>query len=254
MTPSTPNDLYDALIVSWEQQQDGYVRHRGQRFEIVLDALSYTRPGWNTVLDIGGGLGSFSKRILERFPEIRVWTLDYDPALLELARHNLRSFGSRSVVIEADLRDPTWPTKLDDTTPEAIVSSTALHWLSGAQLVALYQTLATVLAEGGAFFNADHLSCGGRTFLGAASAADDSRQQQAAFTADVPNWDGWWAQARAVTALAEHVAERDRRFAGTGDNLDPTPTLHTEALRVAGFAETGTIWQYFDDHIVYGVR
>lgn len=30
--------------------------------------------------------------------------------------------------------------------------------------------------------------------------------------------------------------------------------LHTEALRVAGFTGVGTVWQYFDDYLVYGVR
>ena len=35
----------------------------------------------------------------------------------------------------------------------------------------------------------------------------------------------------------------------------PKVTLgfHLESLRGAGFVETGTVWQYLDDHVVYGV-
>ena len=72
------------IISLWERQQDAYVAHRAQRFNIMLDAISYTHPEVRLVLDIGGGLGSFSKLILQHFPNATVLTLDYDPALLKL--------------------------------------------------------------------------------------------------------------------------------------------------------------------------
>ncbi|MQA07889.1 MAG: methyltransferase domain-containing protein [Pseudonocardiaceae bacterium] len=252
---TTPPQLLDTLIESWERQQDAYVNHRAERFGIILDALGYARPELRTVLDIGGGLGSFSKLILERFPRSKVLTLDYDPAMLELARHNLRDYGDRSAIIEANLLDPAWPDALGDEKPDAIVSSTALHWLPTGKLIALYKRLATVLGQGGVFFNADHLSHSAPgSFFHTVSTADDTRQQQLAFAEEVPNWDGWWEQFRAVDGFVDLIAERDRRFSDAPENLETTPTLHTEALHVAGFTETGTLWQYFDDHIIYGIR
>lgn len=245
----------DDLIEAWERQQDAYVNHRAGRFEVILDALTYTRPDLKTVLDLGGGLGSFSELVLRRFPGARVFTVDYDPALLRLARHNLREYGDRSVVIEADLSDPGWPATLAGAVPDAVVSSTALHWLPTDKLVALYGALGKILGPGGVFFNADHLSSEvSGSFFRDASAADDKRQQQIGFSAGVPDWDGWWSALRARDEFAELVALRDRRFAAAPENLDATPALHTEALRVAGFGETGTLWQYFDDYVVFGVR
>jgi trans-aconitate methyltransferase len=250
----TSTHVPDTLIESWERQQDAYVNHREQRFAVILDTLEHARPGLDTVLDVGGGLGSFSKLILERFPSVRVITLDYDPALLELARHNLRDFADRSTIVEANLLDVAWPDALAGTAPDAVVSSTALHWLPGGGLVTLYGQLAEVLAEGGVFFNADHLShARPGSLFHAASRADDARQQSMGFAAGVPDWDGWWRRLRAADGFAELVAERDRRFDSSA-NADSTATFHTEALRVAGFAESGTIWQYFDDFVVYGVR
>lgn len=245
----------DTLISAWESQQEAYIRHRTQRFGIVLDALAHARPELKTVLDIGAGLGSFSKLILARFPEANVLTLDYDPALLQLARHNLADHPDRVTIIEADLRVPDWPERIGVDKVDAVVSSTALHWLPTDKLVRLYQALAGVLADGGLFFNADHLSHPTGTFFQQVSALDDQAAQQDAFGSGVQDWDGWWKQLRETDGFAELVAERDRRFAEDApENLDTTPVLHTEALRVAGFTEVGTVWQYFDDYVVYGVR
>jgi trans-aconitate methyltransferase len=263
---TTSPRVLDELIETWERQQDAYVRHRAQRFGIVLDALQYSRPDVETVLDIGGGLGSFTKLILERFSSARVITLDNDPALLELARHNLRAHAERVTIVEANLLDEMWPDALGGVVPDAVVSSTALHWLPSGGLVTLYGQLGKLLPPGGLVFNADHLSHSAPgSFFHTVSTSDDARQQESGFAAGVPDWKAWWTRLRDVDPFAELVAERDRRFASTGpsfwsptsdgaDNLDVTATLHTEALRVAGFAESGTIWQYFDDFVVYGVR
>ena len=252
---TTPPDRLTALIEAWEQQQDAYVNRRSQRFGVILDALEYARPDPHLVLDIGGGLGSFSKLLLDRFARAKVVTLDYDPAMLELARLNLRGYGERSVVIEANLIDGAWPETLGDDRPDVVVSSTALHWLPTDKLVAVYQQLAGLLAPGALFFNADHLSSSTPgSFFHTVSTADDARQQRAAFSLGVPDWDAWWDRVRAVEALAEQVIKRDRRFSSAVENLDTTPALHLEVLRVAGFRESGTLWQLFDDYVVYGVR
>lgn len=251
----TPSAYLDELITSWEAQQAAYIRHRDQRFDIILDALSYARPDMRSVLDLGAGLGSFSKRILQRFPDVTVRALDYDPALLALARHNLAGYLDRVTFVEADLRDSGWQDAIGDDRPDAIVSSTALHWLHTDHLVHLYVTLAGVLGSGGLFFNADHMSHPAGAVLAQLSTADDQAVQQAAFGSGVPDWDGWWKLLRETEGFADLVAERDRRFADRSpENPDTSPVLHAETLRVAGFGEAGTAWQYFDDYVVYGVR
>ncbi|WP_447712386.1 class I SAM-dependent methyltransferase [Mycobacterium sp. C31M] len=254
MSAVIPSSVLDDLIESWEHQQTAYIRHRAQRFEVILDAVSYARTDVRTLLDIGAGPGSFSKRILERFPESTVHALDYDPALLALARHNLAGHADRVTLVEADLRNPDWAAEIG-IKPDVVVSSTALHWLPTGKLVALYQALADLLERGALFFNADHLSHPIGTFFHQVGTLDDEHSQREAFSAGVPDWNDWWSRLRGTEGFADLVAERDRRFTDDApENLDTTATLHTEALRVAGFAETGTAWQYFDDYVVYGVR
>nr|WP_233613663.1 class I SAM-dependent methyltransferase [Leucobacter edaphi] len=244
------------LIAAWEAQQNAYVANRAERFGIVLDAIAYARPGVRTILDAGGGLGSFSRLILERFPEVRVATLDIDPALLSLASANLSEFGDRSLIVDADLVNDDWPAALEGWLPEIVVSSTALHWLPSGNLVSLYERLARLLPEGGLFFNADHLPLSREgSFFQRVSWADDARQQ-GAFAEGVPDWDAWWQRFAELDGFAEVIAEREARFAAKGneEHLDVSPAFHTVSLRVAGFGESGTLWQHFDDYVVYGVR
>lgn len=255
MTTTIDADRLDSLIASWELQQDAYVADRAGRFAVAIDALSYARPDAATIVDLAAGLGSFSKLVLQRFPDARVVAIDYDPALLSLARHNLREFVDRVRVVEADLMDPAWTRVIDQERPDGFVSSTALHWLPTGRLAALYEELAGALPSGGIVLNADHLSLSAEgSVIRAVCEADDSRQQEASFGAGAQAWDTWWDTLRAEPGFAELVAERDRRFAGSSSPRDTTAAFHVEALRVGGFTEAGTLWQRFDDYVVYAVR
>ena len=57
--------------------------------------------------------------------------------------------------MRVDLRKKRW-TDIVGGPFDAIVSATALHWLSPAQLGRLYKQFAGILKPGGIFLNADH--------------------------------------------------------------------------------------------------
>jgi SAM-dependent methyltransferase len=259
-------DAISHLIRRWDDQQAAYITHREQRFDIMLDVIAHVcaaTPGLEsdgtglTALDLACGPGSLSQRILERFPRARVIGIDYDPVLLALAGAWLGArYGDRFTALDADLAEPGWEAELPERTTHVAVSSTALHWLEPAQLVALYATLGIVLPPDGVFMDADHLRFHPATqpLLSALSAADDERTQHAAHSQGVQTWDEWWTDAVALRELGRHKAERDRRFA----DRPPTPhaplELHLSALRTAGFSETGVIWRHYDDVVVLGRR
>ncbi|WP_461171207.1 class I SAM-dependent methyltransferase [Arthrobacter sp. Z1-15] len=259
-------DAIEDLIRRWDDQQAAYITHREQRFEVMLDVIAHvceTTPGLEpdgaglTALDLACGPGSLSQRILERFPRARVIGIDYDPVLLALAGTWLSTrYGDRFTALDADLAAPGWEAGLPEGSLHTAVSSTALHWLEPAQLVALYATLRTVLPPDGVFMDADHLRYDPTTqhLLSELAAADDERTQHASYSQGVQTWDEWWADAIALPALARHTDERDRRFA----DRPPTPhaplELHLSALRTAGFSETGVIWRHYDDVVVLGRR
>lgn len=56
-------------------------------------------------LDMGGGTGEWSRRILERFPESSGVLVDYSENMLGIAEKKLNSFGQRIKIINEDIND-----------------------------------------------------------------------------------------------------------------------------------------------------
>ena len=64
-------------------------------------ALQGLRPE-GEVLEIGAGSGAMSAELLKRFPGIRVTATDYDPQMVDAARHGLARWPDRAVASRAD--------------------------------------------------------------------------------------------------------------------------------------------------------
>lgn len=249
---------YDGLVERWDVQQAAYVADREKRFDAICDVLELDHDGEFTVVDLACGPGSLSIRIAQRFENARVIGIDFDPMLLHLANDQGTRFGDRVRFIDADLTGESWPAILSrhfDGPVDAFVSSTALHWLTPAQLLAVYSTAYGLLTPGGVLLNGDHLRFDHRTpRIKAWAQAHDEQTQQQAFTEGAPAWDQWWSELRSLPEMADLERERDRRFAGR-DGMPPTAVdFHLAGLAQAGFAEVGTLWQLLDDYVVYGAK
>jgi SAM-dependent methyltransferase len=243
----------------WEDQQRHMVLRREERFEVMLAVAAATLGHVPIhVLDLACGTASISQRGLERYPAARFVAQDLDPLLLAIGQANLGDAGRRLSWVRADLRQADWMDPLREFAPfDAVLTSTALHWLTGTDVLRIYRDLATITEPGGVFLNADRLPAGpppGRI----AQATEALRKEQiAALQVREPaeSWSTWWDAAEAEPAFAELIAERNRLFE---DNPSPrdllTSAFHQEALAMAGFAETGVVWRYLDYAVVLGVR
>jgi hypothetical protein len=142
---------------------------------------------------------------------------------------------------------------------DAVVSTTALHWLSAAELRELYVTLAGLLRPGGLFLDGDHLHVDetANPVLGRLERALEEREAGRRYpdghAGRAENWDEWWQAAAADPALAEAVAERSRGLVHHG-NEGAQFAAHASALRAAGFAEVGTLWQRGSSQVLCAVR
>ncbi|PZF38647.1 MULTISPECIES: trans-aconitate 2-methyltransferase [unclassified Curtobacterium] len=242
-----------ALLASWDTQQAAYITHREQRFAVMLDVVDHVVPRGGVVLDLASGPGSISQRIIARRPDVTCIAVDYDPVLLELGRTALA--GQPVRFVDADLWDRDWTTGLDGVVPDAVLSSTALHWLPSDVLSRVYNDLGSLLAPGGVVMNADHLRhLDGRTLFAELSDLDDVRTQQTDRAAGALDWDQWFAEVTAVERYGRLVAERERRFEHRPPNPELSLDFHVAALEVAGFAEVGPVWQYLDDFVVLARR
>lgn len=246
-----------AWVRSWDRQQERYMADREERFQVIADVVEATvdRPD-PLVVDLGCGPGSLGARILDRLPGARVVGADSDPVLLGLAagaygdRENLR-------VVDTDLRTVGWTAALRlDRPADAVVSTTALHWLHTDELGRLYRDVADLLRPGGVFADGDHVFAGperpGLDALGRAVRA--ARAVRAGVEQDAEAWKRWWDEIEADPELADLVAERGRRPLDHNMGSDGYYDVRMRLLAEAGFAEAGTIWQCGDDRVLVALR
>jgi SAM-dependent methyltransferase len=247
---------WNSWLERWDRQQSSYMEDRERRFSVMFDALQAIGPP-TLALDLACGPGSLSSRLLDRFPGSRVVAVDYDPVLLRIGKETLARFDRRMSWVEGDLRGDSWTRSLPSGRFDAILSTTALHWLSEEELTRLYRSLPGLLRPGGVFLNGDHLRYeADQTGLDAvARSASAARRARRTASGGAESWDDWWKRLSAEPGLREQFAERGRRFPGSHHREENLSTsTHERALRSAGFTEVGTIWQEFDDRVLMAIR
>jgi SAM-dependent methyltransferase len=258
---TTPGTDWENWQHQWDAQQEAYLPDREQRFAAMLDAVEASgattdAPAAPRVLDLAGGTGSISRRVLWRFPQASTVVLDIDAALLAIARGTFAG-DPRVQVLPADLGDENWLTALDPTDRfDAVLTATALHWLPENRVAGVYAEARTLLRPGGVFINADYMPDPGLGSLTDGLATVERRVRDSRWANGVLSWESWWESMRADPALAGPTAERDAFYAARrGD--DHTEWLassawHLEAMRAGGYAETGLVWRGLLDAAVTG--
>jgi SAM-dependent methyltransferase len=260
--PELDRDTARDWIERWDRQQEESLPDREDRFTALIDAVEEgTGRADPLVLDIGCGPGSLAVRLLARLPRATVIGVDADPVSLALGRAAHSGVPGLRFA-DLDLRVPGWSSRLGldqkRPAPDAAVSTTALHWLPEPDLRALYAELASILRPGGLLLDGDHFALDAKKSptLARLDLALRRREDQRRFPGGHPeSWSAWWEAAAADAALAGHVAERQRRRveAGHHDSESTQLAIHVAALKAAGFAEIGTLWQRGDNRLLCGV-
>jgi SAM-dependent methyltransferase len=247
-----------AWIERWDAQQQEYLPDREDRFTAIIDAVEEIagRPD-PLVLDLGSGPGSLAVRLLRRLPQATVLAIDADPLTLALGRAAFADTAGLEFR-DLDLRAAGWSAGLClDRRPDAAVSTTALHWLTQPALAALYAELAGLLRPGGVLLDGDHFGeDDDAPVLRRLDRALLEREERRRFPAGHgESWTDWWAAAAADPALAPLHAERTARRVDAEHHGSPAGRLsvHEDALRAAGFAEVGTLWQRGENRVLCGV-
>ena len=248
---------WQSWLQRWDIQQTGYLSDREARFNAMLDVLDALLPETFVALDLACGPGAISQRLLARFPHARCVAVDLDPVLLTMGQSVLGTMGGRLRWVTADLTTAEWSAEFGETQFDAVLSTTALHWLAAEHLVRLYRQLGQLVRPGGVVLNGDHMKFrpSMETFQRVADTAKARRQEEAFTRRGVEDWTAWWQALSAEPALQDLFAERERRFAWKAEERHiPIFDVHEAALRDAGFREVGVIWQNMDNRVLMAVR
>lgn len=226
----------------------------------MLDLLEARLGTRFRALDLGSGPGSLSARILRRFPSARVVAVDFDPVVLRVGEGALGSHGGQLEWIRAKLGEPGWVDSLPRRKYDAALSSTALHWLRPPELTRLYLDLSRLVRKGGVFLNGDHLPWGASEPQLASLGSSILRLR---FPHEPPTkkrtaWRRWWEDARRVPALESAFLQHDRlygrRWGSRPPRADLSMNFHVRQLKRAGFRRVTTVWQDFENRVLYAVR
>ena len=259
-TPARQVDWADWLR-RWDAQQSLHMTTREERFEVMLDALEATVGSDIVALDLACGPGAISQRLLARFPNARTFAVDLDPVLLAIGQGAVGTVDGRLTWIEENLNEPEWADRLSDRLAgrqlDAVLSSTALHWLAPGTLARVYRELGQLMRPGGVFLNADHMMYAPDrpTIRELAVGTRQRRREAVQDDGKAEDWERWWQAIQAEPALQDLVAERERRF-GWRDRKWVNASLDFQmgALKDAGFRETDVIWQRLDNRVLMAVR
>lgn len=247
---------WQALLKSWDAQQESFNPDREREFTAMLDALGAAVRRKFTALDLGCGPGSLSARLLRRFPAARVIAIDYDPVTLRIGEGALGNFDGRLTWVDAKLGVRGWTDRLPRRRIDAAISTTALHWLPEAGLRSLYRDLGRLLPHGGVFLNGDYLPWGreSRGLSRLARKVWDRRFPSRAQGGEWKEWSRWWENAAKIPALRPLLLERKRRAAAHPKHAEAPLAVHLDALKRAGFQEVDVVWQVFGNRVLFARR
>ena len=238
--------------------QEGYIATREGRFSRMFDIIGAGLPARFRALDLGCGPGSLSVRLLRRFPSARVVAIDHDPLMLALGRAGYGTFNGRLTWVDADLRKEGWSRHIPQARGfDAVVSTTALHWLTPTRLGWVYREARSVLRRGGILLNGDKAPIDGRVKSLAERCERALQDSQHAYSQEHPSegWETWWANIERMPSMTELLAERKRRYGSESHHEDALPASgHLARLRRAGFREAEVLWRDLSNVVIVALK
>jgi ubiquinone/menaquinone biosynthesis C-methylase UbiE len=213
---------------------------RPRQLEVLLRVLHFAPREPRRFLDLGAGDAVLLATALEAYPQATGVAVDFSPLMLEQARQRLAKFGERATTVEADLQSSDWKGSIHGPF-DAVLSGFAIHHLTHARKRTLYQEIYDLLAEGGTFLNAEHVSSPTpRTEKMFDDAMTDHLLQR--------------RQERGEQVTREQVHREFLERPDRAANILASVEEQCQWLRDIGFKEVDCFWKYFELAVLGGMR
>lgn len=244
-------------VESWELQQNLEIRGREDRFSFMFGVVGHYSGRKARILDLACGPGSLGGRFTKRFSGATSAGVDYDPVLLHLARNYAGYDHRRMNFVEANLGTPQWVEALGSQKFDAVMSTTALHWLPEASLKRVYAEIHGIMGDRGIFLNGDHLypSGEGQDFRDLFNDMRHEYQESQKEIGTGMTWFKWWEELGKEVEFRPLLEERKKRYPDADRHSHPiTLEQHMGFLRDAGFRAVGVGWQDLDNRVLIAMK
>lgn len=209
---------FDEIIVKLIPYYDNMVT-------ALLTAIPFGEDEEFTVIDLGCGTGTISKRLKESFPKAKITCLDFAEKMIEMTKGKLGSAEDIDYLVE-DFTKFEFKQSYD-----VVISSLALHHLlSDEDKRVFYEKIYANLRQGGLFFNADVVL-----------ASTDKLQER--------YMERWVEYMNRTVPLKEIESEWLPKY-----RAEDVPTQLMKQLKwleEIGYSDVDVVWKYFN-FAVYG--
>ncbi|MHC5065274.1 MAG: class I SAM-dependent methyltransferase [Planctomycetota bacterium] len=199
---------------------DSLIRRAVPDYDEMLQRLDANLPaGLQRILELGCGTGNFTLRLVARYPEARITSVDAAAEMLELTRRRVAETGKGAgfETLMTNFEEIDLPHSGFDL----VASCISLHHVRDK--AALFESLHQLLAPGGYFIFADQMAAGSER-------ASDL------------NWQRWLAFCREEPACSEEEIDQLLAHSEAHDHYAPIYEQMRQ-LESAGFTEIDCVWR-----------
>ena len=156
---SDPHGLHDwsskEYVRDWATRQDRYEDERRPQFQMIADAMPFTRDAAIQILDVGAGYGALTQFLLEQFANATALCQDGSEEMARLGRRRMATWKGRVDFVIADFSKPGWSRAIDGSF-DTVVSTIAIHNVRVPGIIeAIYKEVFDLVKPGGCFLNLD---------------------------------------------------------------------------------------------------
>ena len=212
-------------IERWDREAEDTKRI----FDVLTSIIPHDRQAAIRVLDVGSGHGVVAAAVLDAFPNATAVGLDISEAMMEEGSERMKRFGSRFRYQVGDFADGVLPDELG--TFDVVVSSRAIHHLTGDGKKSLFTSIYEHLDNGGCFLDIDNMR-----------PRDDFMRGRYSYAAD-PN----------AAPRPPRPADAPPRQGGGREFPEPVEN-QLDYLTAAGFPHVDCVWKSLGRALIGGFK
>ncbi len=216
-------------IKSFEFMQKLGVPQKSEMLKVMINLLTFEKAK-PRFLEIGGGLGAFSRMILKKYPETSFVFLDGSPEMILNAKKRLSKYKSNITFLQSDINCTDWFNDIKGSF-DAVVSSWCLHYLSDDRRKPFFKEIYQLLKPSGRFVCSCSIQPENNKFLRLYNDLETSRIKESFMKMGVEITEGQ------IKAMGDEGHSKARINPACFDE-------YLKLMKHTGFASSGCVWKY----------